>query len=171
MGLEKIVENRIGKKSMGFGADVQRKQEKKLGDILARVQPDDLMKYGFIPEFVGRLPVVATLHELDEEALVKILTEPKNALIKQYSKFFEQDGVKLTFNDDSLVAVAKKSLKQETGARGLRSILEDIMIDIMYGLPALSLSGVTGCVITGDVINKREDPLFVYENEAKARTG
>ena len=171
VGLEKIIENRIGKKSMGFGADVQRKQEKKLGDILARVQPDDLMKYGFIPEFVGRLPVVTTLHELAEEALIRILTEPKNALIKQYSKFFEQDNVKLTFNDDSLVAVAKKSLKRETGARGLRSILEDVMIDIMYKLPSLSLSGLTGCVITGDVINKREDPLFVYENEAQARTG
>lgn len=171
VGLEKIVESRIGKKSMGFGADVKRKQEKKLGDVLAKVQPDDLMKYGFIPEFVGRLPVTATLHELDEEALIRILTEPRNALIKQYSYLFKQDDVKLTFNDDSLASIAKKSLKQATGARGLRSILEDIMIDIMYGLPALSLSGVTGCVITSDVINKREDPLLVYENEAQARTG
>jgi len=171
VGLERIIENRIGKKSMGFGADVQRKQEKKVGDILSKVQPDDLLKYGFIPELVGRLPVMATLHELDEAALIRILTEPKNALSKQYSIFFDQDNVKLTFSEDSLKAIAKKSMKQETGARGLRSILEDVMIDIMYRLPSLSLSGVTGCVITADVINKREEPLLVYENEAKARTG
>jgi ATP-dependent Clp protease ATP-binding subunit ClpX len=169
VGLEKIIESRIGKQVMGFGADIQRKQEKNLGDILTEIQPDDLLKYGFIPEFVGRLPVAATLHELDEEALVRILTEPRNALVKQYSKFFELENVKLKFTDSSLAAIAERSVERKTGARGLRSILEDIMLEIMYKLP--SLPGVTECVVTDDVINKREEPLLVYGNEAQALTG
>lgn len=169
VGLEKIVESRIGRQTMGFGADLQRKQEKKLGDILAQVQPDDLLKYGFIPEFVGRLPVITTLHELDEGALIRILTEPKNALVKQYSKFFEMENVKLKFTEDSLAAIAEKSRERKTGARGLRAIIEGVMLNIMYKLP--SLTGVTECVVTEDVINKREEPLLVYGSEAQALTG
>ncbi len=164
VGLEKIIESRVGRKTMGFGADIQRKQDKKIGDILTEVQPDDLLKFGFIPEFVGRLPVIATLHELSKEALIRILVEPKNALVNQYSKFFEMENVKLKFTAASLEAIAEKSLKRETGARGLRAIVEDIMLDIMYKLP--TLSGITGCVITDDVINKREEPLLVYGDEA-----
>ena len=169
VGLEKIIEDRTGKQTMGFGADVQRNQEKNLGEILAAVQPDDLLKYGFIPEFVGRLPVVATLHELDEDALIKILVEPKNALVKQYSKFFELENVKLKFTDESLVAIARKSIGRKTGARGLRAVVESVMLNTMYDLP--SLSGVTECVITDDVINEQEKPLLVYGNEAQALTG
>jgi ATP-dependent Clp protease ATP-binding subunit ClpX len=171
VGLEKLIGGRIGKKSMGFGADIQLKQEKKLGEILVEVQPDDLLKYGFIPEFVGRLPVVATLHELDRKALVRILTEPKNALVKQYSKLFETEDVKLKFNEDSLVAIAERSVERKTGARGLRAIVEEIMLDIMYRLPSLALSGVTGCVVTKDVVDKREEPILVYNNEAQAASG
>jgi len=169
VGLENIIENRIGKQNMGFGAEVKRKQEKKLGDILLQVQPDDLMKYGFIPEFVGRLPVSATLHELDKDALIKILTEPKNALVKQYSKFLDLENVKLRFTEDSLVAIAEKSLERKTGARGLRAIVEDVMLNIMFKLP--SLTGVTGCVITDDVINKREEPILIYGDESQVATG
>ncbi len=171
VGLEKLIGGRIGKKSMGFGADIQRKQERKLGEILVEVQPDDLLKYGFIPEFVGRLPVVATLHELDKKALVRILTEPRNALVKQYSKLFETEDVKLKFNEDSLVAIAEKSLERKTGARGLRAIVEEIMLDIMYKLPSLALSGVTGCVVTKDVVEKKEEPILVYNNEVQAASG
>lgn len=171
VGLEKLIEGRIGRKSMGFGADIQHKQEKKLGEILLAVQPDDLLKYGFIPEFVGRLPVVATLHELDRKALVRILTEPKNALVKQYSKLFQTEDVKLKFNEDSLVAIAEKSVERKTGARGLRAIVEEIMLDIMYRLPSLALSGVTGCIVTKDVVEKREEPILVYGNEAQAASG
>ena len=171
VGLEKLIGGRIGKKSMGFGADIQRKQEKKLGEILVEVQPDDLLKYGFIPEFVGRLPVVATLHELDKKALVRILTEPRNALVKQYSKLFETEDVKLKFNEDSLVAIAERSAERKTGARGLRAIVEEIMLDIMYKLPSLALSGVTGCIVTKDVVEKREEPILVYNKEAQAASG
>lgn len=171
VGLEKIIEGRIGKKRMGFGADIQRKEEQKIGEILTQVQPDDLLKYGFIPEFIGRLPVMATLHELSNQALIRILVEPKNALIKQYSKLFETENVKLKFNEDSLAAIAEKSLQRKTGARGLRAIVEEVMLDIMYKLPSLAASGVTGCVITEDVINKQEEALFAYGNEAQAVTG
>jgi ATP-dependent Clp protease ATP-binding subunit ClpX len=171
VGLEKLIEGRIGRKSMGFGANIQHKQEKKLGEILVEVQPDDLLKYGFIPEFVGRLPVVATLHELDKKALVRILTEPKNALVKQYSKLFETEDVKLKFNEDSLVAIAERSVERKTGARGLRAIVEEIMLDIMYKLPSLALSGVTGCIVTKDVVEKREEPILVYNKEAQVASG
>ncbi len=169
VGLEKIIESRIGQKSLGFGAEIQRKQEKKIGAILEQVQPDDLLKYGFIPEFVGRLPMVATLNELNKHALISILAKPKNSLVKQYAKFFEIEDVKLRFTPASLEAIAEKTLERETGARGLRSVVEDIMLDIMYKLP--TLSGVTGCVITDDVINKREEPLLIYGDEAQASTG
>jgi ATP-dependent Clp protease ATP-binding subunit ClpX len=164
VGLEKIIELRIGKQTMGFGADVQRKREKKLGETLSQVQPDDLLKFGFIPEFIGRLPIVATLHELDKPALISILTEPKNALTKQYSKFLEMENVKLRFTDEALVAIVDKAIKRDTGARGLRAVVEDIMLDIMYELP--SKHGVTECVITDKVINEREEPILIYGNAA-----
>jgi ATP-dependent Clp protease ATP-binding subunit ClpX len=164
VGLEKIIELRIGKQTMGFGADVRRKREKKLGEILVEVQPDDLLKFGFIPEFIGRLPVVTTLHELDKPTLISILTEPRNALTKQYSKFLEMENVKLKFTDEALVAIVDKAIKRDTGARGLRAVVEDIMLDIMYELP--SKHGVTECVITDKVINEREEPILIYGNAA-----
>lgn len=164
IGLDKIIQQRINIKTMGFGADIKKSQERKLGEILEEVQPEDLIKYGMIPEFVGRLPVVATLHELDEEALVRILVEPKNALIKQYQKLFEFENVKLKFTDDALRAVSRKAIQRKSGARGLRSILENIMLDIMYELP--SYTGVKECIINRDVIEKKEKPILVYEKEA-----
>jgi len=169
VGLEKIIQNRIGKQNMGFGAEIQRKNDRKLGEILSEVTSDDLLKYGFIPEFIGRLPVIATLNELDRDALTSILTEPKNSLIKQYSKYLELENVKLTFTDDSLNAIVEKALQRETGARGLRAVVEDIMLDIMYEVP--SLSDVTECVITDDVINKRKEPILIYGKKAQALTG
>jgi ATP-dependent Clp protease ATP-binding subunit ClpX len=164
VGLENIIQLRTGKQTMGFGADVQRKREKKLGDILTEVQPDDLLKFGFIPEFIGRLPVVTTLHELDKPALISILTKPKNALTKQYSKFLEMENVKLKFTDEALIAIVEKAIKRDTGARGLRAVVEDIMLDIMYELP--SKRGVTECVITDKVINEREEPILIFGNAA-----
>lgn len=169
VGLEKIIQNRIGKQNMGFGADLQDKKEKKLGEILEEIHPDDLLKFGFIPEFVGRLPVMATLHELDEKALIRILAEPKNALIKQYSKFLQMENVKLEFTEKALAAIAKKCLERKTGARGLRAVIEDVMLDVMYKLP--TLSGVKECVITDGVINKQEEPVLIYGGKAQARTG
>jgi ATP-dependent Clp protease ATP-binding subunit ClpX len=164
VGLENIIELRIGKQTMGFGAEIQRKREKRIGEILLEVQPDDLLKFGFIPEFVGRLPVVATLNELDKPALISILTEPKNALTKQYSKFLEMENVQLKFTDEALVAIVEKAMKRDTGARGLRAVVEDIMLNIMYDLP--SKRGVIECVITDKVINEREEPILIYGNAA-----
>jgi len=164
VGLEGIIQSRVGKQTMGFGADIQQKQEKKIGEILEEIQPDDLMKYGFIPEFVGRLPVVATLHELDKPALISILTEPKNAITKQYTKFLEMEDVKLRFTDEALEAIVEKAMIRETGARGLRAVVENIMLDIMYQLP--STPGVTECVITEEVINQREEPILIYDTAA-----
>jgi ATP-dependent Clp protease ATP-binding subunit ClpX len=136
VGLDRIIEQRSASKTMGFGADIHSRSEKRLGEILAEVQPEDLLKFGFIPEFIGRLPVLATLDDLDENALVAILKEPRNALIRQYQKLFEIEKVKLRFTEGSLVAIAREALKRKTGARGLRSILETIMLDIMYDLPS-----------------------------------
>ncbi|MEK7399650.1 MAG: ATP-dependent Clp protease ATP-binding subunit ClpX [Candidatus Poribacteria bacterium] len=164
VGLENIIEQRIGKQTMGFGADIQRKQDKKIGEILSEIQPEDLMKYGFIPEFVGRLPVIATLDELDKSALISILTEPKNAITKQYSKFLEMENVELKFTDEALVAIVDKAMKRDTGARGLRAVVEDVMLDVMYELP--SKNGVTECVITEKSINKQEQPILIYDNAA-----
>jgi ATP-dependent Clp protease ATP-binding subunit ClpX len=166
VGLEKVIEQRIGKKSMGFGAHIESRQEKKLGVILAEVQPEDLLRYGLIPEFVGRLPVVATLEELDERALVQILTEPKNALIKQYQKLMAFEGVKLKFTDSALTAVARSAIKRQTGARGLRAILEHIMLDLMYELP--SQSTVKECVINEEVILGGAHPILIYEKQAES---
>jgi ATP-dependent Clp protease ATP-binding subunit ClpX len=160
-GLEDIIGARIGKKSLGFGADIKAKKERPVGEILAKVQPQDLLKFGLIPEFVGRLPVIATLDELDEEALMKILTEPKNALVKQFQKLFEMDRVSLRFTDDALVAVAKEALKRKSGARGLRAILEGAMLELMYDLP--SRKNVQECLINGEFIINHAAPVFKYE--------
>lgn len=165
-GIEKIIEHRIGRQSMGFGADVRSKKYKKLDEILRQIEPKDLLRYGFIPEFVGRIPVVATLHELDEVALKQILTEPKNAIVKQYKKYFEYEGVELNFTDDALSSIAQEAVKRETGARGLRAILERAMLDIMYKLP--STEGVRECVITADTIIKHEEPKLIYDQKQKA---
>lgn len=159
-GLEDIIGARIGRKAMGFGADIKSKKSMPLGEILAQVQPQDLLKFGLIPEFVGRLPVIATLDELDEEALVQILTEPKNALVKQYQKLLEMDRVKLNFTHEALVAVAREALKRKSGARGLRAILEDAMLDLMYELP--SLKNVQECLINEDFILKHAAPILKY---------
>jgi ATP-dependent Clp protease ATP-binding subunit ClpX len=163
-GLEDIIEQRVGQKSMGFGAKITSKTEKKIWEYLKEVQPEDLLKYGMIPEFVGRLPVIAPLHELSEEALVDILIKPKNALVKQYQKLFDMDGVKLKFTKGALHAVAKAALKHKSGARGLRAILENAMLDIMYELP--SSPSVKEVLINEEVIDSQQQPLLMYQKEA-----
>jgi ATP-dependent Clp protease ATP-binding subunit ClpX len=163
-GLEDIIESRVGQKTMGFGAKITSKTEKKIWEYLKEVQPEDLLKYGMIPEFVGRLPVIAPLHELSEEALVDILIKPKNALVKQYQKLFDMDGVKLKFTKGALHAVAKAALKHKSGARGLRAILENAMLDIMYELP--STPSVKEVLINEEVIDSQHQPLLMYQKEA-----
>ncbi|MDX1777486.1 MAG: ATP-dependent Clp protease ATP-binding subunit ClpX, partial [Thermodesulfobacteriota bacterium] len=160
------IQQRIGTKTMGFGADIKKKEEKNIGEILQEIQPEDMIKYGLIPEFVGRLPIIATLDELEENALVDILVKPKNALIKQYTKMFEFENVKLKFQKEALLAVAREAINRKSGARGLRAILEDVMLEIMYDIP--SQENVKECVIGEDVIVKREKPLLVYENKTKS---
>jgi ATP-dependent Clp protease ATP-binding subunit ClpX len=166
VGLDKIIEERSGKKRIGFGSDPLRQEEKKTANIIETVEPEDLLKYGLIPEFIGRLPVIATLTELDEAALIRILTEPKNALVKQYQKLFSLDNVKLKFSDTALAAVAKKAIDRKAGARGLRSILEDVMLDIMYEIP--SKREVSECVVNEEAIHKKEKPLIVYHKKAES---
>ncbi|MCR4399662.1 MAG: ATP-dependent Clp protease ATP-binding subunit ClpX, partial [Syntrophomonadaceae bacterium] len=158
-GIDKIISQRVGQKGMGFGADIKTKKEKKIGEILDQILPQDLLKYGLIPEFVGRVPIIVTLEALDEQALVRILTEPKNALVRQYQKLFDMDGVALEFTDDALKAVAEEAMQRSTGARGLRAIMEDIMLDVMYDIP--SRADVTKCVVTREVVQKKEKPLLV----------
>jgi ATP-dependent Clp protease ATP-binding subunit ClpX len=165
VGLDKIIEQRTGKRRIGFGSDPLTETEKKRSAILDAVEPEDLMKYGLIPEFIGRLPVVATLTELDEAALIRILTEPKNALVKQYQKLFSLDDVKLTMTDGALKAIARKALERKAGARGLRSILEDVMLDIMYEIP--SKPDVIECMINEEAIAKREKPHIIYQKKAE----
>jgi ATP-dependent Clp protease ATP-binding subunit ClpX len=166
VGLERVIKNRLGAKMMGFTAKVkERPEDVPLGEVLAKCQPEDLIRFGLIPEFVGRLPVVATLEELSEEALIRILTEPKNALVKQYQKLFELEGVELKFSDEALKAVSQEALARKSGARGLRSILEAAMLDIMYELP--SLKEVTECVVGEEVITKGEQPLLLYSDQAE----
>jgi ATP-dependent Clp protease ATP-binding subunit ClpX len=164
-GLEKLIESRIGRKGVGFGADVRKMEEKDLGTILEHVLPEDLLKYGLIPEFVGRLPVLTHVHNLDTDALVEILTEPKNALIRQYMKFFEFDGVELEFADDALVAVAEQSMLRGTGARGLRAILEEVLLNVMYDLP--SREDVGKCVINREVVLEKVNPTLVPRAEER----
>jgi ATP-dependent Clp protease ATP-binding subunit ClpX len=166
VGLDKIIEGRIGKSGMGFAADIRTKHERNIGDLLSLVQPEDLLKFGLIPEFVGRLPVVATLYDLDEEALVKILVEPKNALVKQYQKLFDMEDVELGFSDDALHSVARKAIDRKTGARGLRSILEGILLDTMFDLP--SMDGVDEVHVDKDVVEGRKEPVRVYAKKGKA---
>ena len=160
-GIEKIIESRLGQKQMGFGAPIKSKRQRNIGDTLRKVLPEDLLKSGLIPEFIGRLPVVVTLDALDEEALVNILTKPKNALVKQYQKLLELDGVNLTFDDDALRQIAKEALKRKTGARGLRSIIEGIMRNVMYDVP--SIEGVTACRVTKDVITSTKEPILTID--------
>jgi len=165
-GLETTIEQRIGHKTLGFGADVKDPSKKEIGKILAQVQPEDMLKFGMIPEFVGRVPVVATLSELSEEALVEILTKPKNALLKQYQYLLQLDGAELTFTDQALVRVAEKTQKRKAGARGLRSIIEDILLDVMYDIP--SMDNVKEIIIDENAVDgTRSGPIFVYRSEAE----
>ena len=161
-GLDRIIRDRSEKGGIGFSAEVRGKDEKKrIGEVLTSIEPEDLIKYGLIPEFVGRLPVMATLEELDESALVRILTEPKNAITKQYAKLFEMEGCELTFREEALVAVAQKAMDRKTGARGLRSIMEQALLDTMYELP--SLENVSKVIVDADSINENTRPLMIYE--------
>jgi ATP-dependent Clp protease ATP-binding subunit ClpX len=164
-GLERIIKRRLGSKTVGFGAKISKEMDVSLGDILKQVKPEDLIKFGLIPEFLGRLPVIATLDELSAETLVRILTEPKNALVKQYEKLFELEGVNLRLTDSALTAIADEAIKRKSGARGLRAILESCMLDIMYEIP--SIESVKECVIGEDVVLKREDPILLYEQTKK----
>ncbi len=163
--LEDIISKRLSVSSMGFGADVKSKRHKKIGNLLSEVQPEDLLKFGMIPEFIGRLPVVATLNELDQEELVRILSEPKDAITKQYKVLFDLENVKLKFTDGALRAIAKLSVERKSGARGLRSILENTMLDIMYDLP--SRNDVRECVITEDVVMNKEKPILIFETKSE----
>ncbi len=164
-GIEKIIESRIGTRAIGFGAKVESKKEKDIGEILSRILPQDLLKYGLIPEFVGRLPVIVTLGSLDKEALIKILTEPKNALVKQYQKLFEMDDALLEFDQDALGAIADKALARNTGARGLRAIIEEIMLDVMYDIP--SATNIEKCIVTKDTVETKAAPSLVLNENRK----
>jgi len=164
-GLEQIIQRRLGSKVMGFGADVFKPEEKSVGEILRALRPEDLIKFGIIPEFLGRLPVIASLDELSEASLIRILKEPRNALIKQFDKLFEIEGVNLRFTDSALAAIAKEAMKRKSGARGLRAIMENCLLDIMYKIP--SIENVKECVIGEDVILNKEEPILLYEQTKK----
>ncbi len=166
VGLETHIEQRLNKKTIGFGADVRSRQDARSGQILAKVQPEDLLKYGLIPEFIGRLPVIAPLEELDEKALIRILTEPRNALTKQYEKLMSFEKVKLRFTDGALVAIARKASAQKTGARGLRAILEEVMLDLMYEIP--SQKQIKEVMLTEDVIYGKSQPIRIVEQDVKS---
>ncbi|MBD3289094.1 ATP-dependent Clp protease ATP-binding subunit ClpX [candidate division KSB1 bacterium] len=163
-GLEKIIASRIGKKTVGFGADVQKKRDMSQGDLLRQVQPEDLLQYGLIPELIGRLPVECVFDELDETALLNILIEPKNALVRQYKKIFQMDNVELEFEEKALKAIIKEAKKRKTGARALRAIVEQVMLDIMFHLP--TQKNLSQCIVTEEVITKKKDPIYIY-NEIK----
>jgi ATP-dependent Clp protease ATP-binding subunit ClpX len=165
-GLEKIIERRVGKNVIGFNASMRSKKDRTLGQFLQLVQPEDLIQFGLIPEFIGRLPIAASLNELSRDDLVRVLVEPRNAIIKQYEKLFELEKVKLIFPDETILAIADVALEKETGARGLRAILEESMINIMFDIP--SKQGIAECVITPGVIRAKEEPLLVYSPEAAA---
>jgi ATP-dependent Clp protease ATP-binding subunit ClpX len=164
VGLDQIIQRRLGQSRMGFGAEVKSKNDMKLGELLNEVQPEDLLKFGLIPEFIGRLPLIATLHELSEDALIDILTKPKNSLVKQFQKLFEMDGVKLKFTKGALQAIAREAITRESGARGLRAIMEESMLDVMYDVP--SKQGIKEVVVNEDAVNKGDVPLIVYHKEA-----
>ena len=167
VGLDKIIERRIGKKTMGFNAEkMSGVADQSVGEILEQIEPEDLIKFGLIPEFVGRLPVVATLHELNEEALMRILVDPKNAVTKQFKRLFDMDGVRLTFTDSALRAVSKKALERKTGARGLRAILENVMLEVMYDVP--SMGTAKEVVLNEDVIAGKTKPIVVYDKKAQS---
>jgi ATP-dependent Clp protease ATP-binding subunit ClpX len=161
VGLDKVIERRIGRKTLGFKAEVKSLRSRDIGHTLEMVEPQDLIKYGLIPEFVGRLPVVGTLHELDKTALIQILTQPRNAITKQYQRLFEYENVKLRFTDDALEAISEMALQRKIGARGLRMIIEDLMLDMMYTLPGQKK--IRECVITRDVVESREKPITLME--------
>ncbi|MCL5115841.1 MAG: ATP-dependent Clp protease ATP-binding subunit ClpX [Firmicutes bacterium] len=166
-GIDKLIKGRIGKKGLGFNAEIQSKEDANIGDVLAKIMPEDLLKFGLIPEFVGRLPITVTLDALDEEALVKILTEPRNALIKQYQKMLQMDNVELEFKDEAISAVAREAMRRNTGARALRAIIEDIMLDVMYDMPGRP--DVAKCIITREVVENHEEPLLVTAQGNKTR--
>jgi ATP-dependent Clp protease ATP-binding subunit ClpX len=166
-GLDKIIESRIGRKGVGFGATVTSRDEKDIGELFATVLPEDLLKFGLIPEFVGRLPVITHVNNLDEDALVDILTQPKNAYVKQYKKFFEFDGVELEFTDDALKAIAEQAIQRGTGARGLRAIMEEVLLNVMYELP--SREDVTKCLVDRDVVLTGVNPTLVPRETKKSR--
>jgi ATP-dependent Clp protease ATP-binding subunit ClpX len=157
--LEEVIGSRIGKKAVGFGADIRSRREQRSGEVLSQVLPEDLMKYGLIPEFIGRLPVIATVDDLDRDALMRILIEPKNALVRQYARIFELDGVELSFTADAMEAVADQALLRGTGARGLRAILEEVLLGTMYDLP--SRTDIAGVEIDGDVVREKVNPTLV----------
>ena len=163
VGLDKTIQRRVGRKSLGFGADIRSDRDRNVGSTLEQVEPEDLIRYGLIPEFVGRLPVIGTLHELDRPALIQILTQPRNAITRQYQKLFEYEDVKLRFTDDALDAIADSALKRKIGARGLRMIIEDLMLDIMYTLPGQKK--IRECVITREVVQRKEAPITGLEKE------
>jgi ATP-dependent Clp protease ATP-binding subunit ClpX len=166
VGLDKIVESRVNKAGMGFGQKMrERKSRYTKGELLAMVEPEDLLSFGMIPEFIGRLPMLATLDELDEPSLVRILSEPKNALVKQYQKLFDMEGVSLKFTDGAMASIAREALRRNTGARGLRAILEEIMLDVMYDMP--SRDNIRECIISEEVVERKKDPILVYTNEAE----
>ena len=165
VGLEKIVEQRIGGKTIGFGADIKSRNDWNMGELLRQVQPEDLLKFGLIPEFIGRLPVIATLEELSIDALIDILKKPKNALVKQYQKLFDFENVKLRFTEGALMAIAKEAIKRKSGARGLRAIMEHIMLDVMYEIP--SQTNVRECIISEEVVLHRDSPILLYEKEVE----
>jgi len=164
-GLDKIIADRLQKRSIGFGAHVADPEKRKVGELLEKSEPEDLLKFGLIPEFVGRLPVIATLHDLDVDALVTILQEPKNALVKQYGKLFELEDVELSFTDEALEAIAERAIKRKTGARGLRSIVEGLLLDTMFDLP--DMEGVSEIVIDAEVVEGKKDPVRVHDSKAK----
>ena len=165
-GLEHVIKRRMGSKLMGFGAKIMSEDEKSIGEILRTVEPEDLLKFGLIPEFLGRMPVIATLDELSESTLIRIIQEPKNALVKQYKKLFEIEGVNLRFTDSAFLAIAKEAVKRKSGARGLRAIMEKSLLDIMYKIP--STENVKECVVSEDVVLNREDPILLYEQEQES---
>jgi len=165
VGLEDLIQKRVGSTLMGFGANIKSKKEKKIGEILVEVQPEDLLKYGLIPEFIGRLPVISTLDELDEESLMRVLVEPKDSIVKQYQKIFEMENVKLKFTDGAVRAIARLAVERKSGARGLRAILENTMLDIMYDIP--SRTDVKECIINEDVVVSRGKPILLFESKSE----